>query len=236
MAIPSDIISYQITKEAIEAWLRLQDYRKKDEIDHNDLLNVTANQHIDNLTDIPTRNHSSLQNIGVNDHIDNLTDIPTRPHSSLTGIGGNDHHYKDKVISDGDWYVIYAGSNCFTVKSGTYEHNYLTINASGRAQLNLNQFFPNWMDSGIGITFLRADLYVDPYDTGDYFRSYRRNCDGSATTAIQTVYATSGSFQTITLGTDISMTANRVIYLFYNQVSGGGSAKIYGCKVQFQYT
>jgi len=40
---------------------------------HASLTNVTANQHIDNLTDIPTRNHNDLLNLNVGDAYEHIT-------------------------------------------------------------------------------------------------------------------------------------------------------------------
>lgn len=66
---------------------------------HNDLQTIGANDHIDNITDIPTRNHNDLQTIGANDHIDDITDIPNRDHADLQNVTANQHHNKQHSIT-----------------------------------------------------------------------------------------------------------------------------------------
>lgn len=59
------------------------------------------NAHIDNLTDITTRNHNDLQNIGASDHHAktvaadiNLADLNEKDHASLTNVLTDQHHSK----------------------------------------------------------------------------------------------------------------------------------------------
>ena len=72
-----------ITFTVIEGQISLANLLEKN---HASLANVTANQHINNLTDIPTRNHNDLQNIDAGD-INHLTDVQVNAlHAVLTNL------------------------------------------------------------------------------------------------------------------------------------------------------
>ncbi|MBV0901826.1 hypothetical protein [Haloarcula salina] len=67
--------------------------------------------------------HSQLSGVGANDHIDNLTDIPTRNHDDLSGINSGDHHsrYTDSEARSANYTVVATGS---VTKSKTQNHMY----------------------------------------------------------------------------------------------------------------
>jgi len=65
-----------------------------------DIHSAEANAHIDDITDIPSRDHNDLLNIGANDHIDDITDITTRNHNDLQNIDAGDiNHLTDAQVA-----------------------------------------------------------------------------------------------------------------------------------------
>lgn len=72
--------------------------------------------------------HDNLANISANDHIDNLTDIPTKNHNDLDNISAGDHRTEEQIedIVNG---LLVGGTN--VTLSYDDAANTLTIDASG---------------------------------------------------------------------------------------------------------
>lgn len=127
-------------------------------VDHSQLSGVGANDHIDNLTDIPTRNHDDLSGINSGDHHSRYTDSEARSANYVVEASGEFTHTWDNPLS-----VYQQGLNNPTETDFRIaDHN---GNLKGSIHLNQNpdsgvyvMCWSNWKDSDDGTRFLTWEL------------------------------------------------------------------------------